>query len=219
METCLVERAIIPSNRILVRNLNDGKLAAIKFAIPSIKLDTFNIDIPVTDFTINLNGKANTTIIQCFDALGNYVDSQTEIQNDYIQINFEGPFSGIINLLYEPNQSPDISYIVPSITSGEEYNAKIYAISGLSPYTYKIISGELPSGISLDEKTGTIGGIANFAETQQINIYLRVTDFYGAESYISIPIYLNGSETYGRITKAGNIRITKAGNIRITKGQ
>lgn len=209
----------MPSNRLLVRNLNDGENAAIKLPSPSIKLDAFDVDVIVNDFVINLKNNSRMAIFQCYDMSGNYIDSTPVIYNDYITLAFSVPFSGIINVLYKPNDNPDISYIAPTINSGQNYNARVYAISGTPPYNYQIVSGELPSGINLDQNTGIIDGISYFPQTEQINIYVRVTDFYGNRSDVEIPISLSGSEIYGRITKAGSLRLTKAGNVRITKAQ
>lgn len=41
---------------------------------------------------------------------------------------------------------------------GESYNQLILAFGGTEPYTYEVLSGSLPTGLSLDEDTGEITG-------------------------------------------------------------
>lgn len=57
---------------------------------------------------------------------------------------------------------------LPNGTQGTPYNQTITASGGTSPYTYSIVSGSLPGGLSLNGNTGVISGtptgngVANF---------------------------------------------------------
>jgi len=67
-------------------------------------------------------------------------------------------------------QIDDIS--LPPIKIGELYNAQIRAINGTPPYKWKIIQGELPKGLKLEEATGKISGIPQGKANNPIVIML-----------------------------------------------
>jgi uncharacterized repeat protein (TIGR02543 family) len=47
---------------------------------------------------------------------------------------------------------------LPSGLAGRNYSGTLTASGGISPYTYSVTSGALPSGLSLDSNTGAISG-------------------------------------------------------------
>src|SRR5207247_6425465 len=47
---------------------------------------------------------------------------------------------------------------LPEATMGSSYNAVISVRGGTAPYQFSIVSGTLPSGLSLNSATGTISG-------------------------------------------------------------
>src|SRR5262245_19674322 len=50
-------------------------------------------------------------------------------------------------------------------TAGAPYSDAIVAANGTTPYTWSILSGSLPGGITLDAGTGALSGTATIAET------------------------------------------------------
>ena len=47
---------------------------------------------------------------------------------------------------------------LPSVTSGVAYSTTLAATGGTSPYTWSVVSGQLPAGLSLEPSTGIISG-------------------------------------------------------------
>lgn len=207
------------ANRLLVRNLNSGELAAVKIPPPPLSIASFDVLIPVTGLNIYAGSRSEHSLLQIYDSAGNCVRPDVIVQSSSINLGFQTEFTGLVNILYKPDLRPTITYIIPEIRSTELYYGKLYALGGTPPYTFSIVSGNLPIGIELNSVTGDIAGISSFEQTDQINIICKVTDFYGNSTETSLVISLVGSGIYGRITKAGNLRITKAGNTRITKLQ
>jgi hypothetical protein len=54
---------------------------------------------------------------------------------------------------------------LPSSTAGTAYSATVAATGGVPPYTWSILSGTLPPGLSLDSNTGEIAGTPSQAGT------------------------------------------------------
>ncbi len=50
---------------------------------------------------------------------------------------------------------------LPSGTTGTAYNATVVAIGGVTPYTWSVMSGKFPTGLSLNSSTGAITGYAD----------------------------------------------------------
>ncbi len=73
---------------------------------------------------------------------------------------------------------------LPSGTQGAAYSQTISALGGISPYTYSITSGSLPTGISLNSSTGVISGTPSVSGTYSFTV--TATDAYsytGSQSY------------------------------------
>ena len=124
---------------------------------------------------------------------------------------------------------------LPSGTVGTQYSAPMTAIGGVYPYTWSVISGTLPSGLSLNSSTGTIGGVPVLAGNSSFTV--QVTDSetptVSATAQLSILInpggggnlgllsghyafYLNGFNSSGAWTLAGSF--ISNGNGSITSG-
>ena len=124
---------------------------------------------------------------------------------------------------------------LPSGTVGTQYSAPISAIGGVYPYTWSVTSGALPSGLSLNSSTGTIGGMPVLAGNSSFTV--QVTDsetpVVRATAQLSILInpggggnlgllsghyafYLNGFNSSGAWTLAGSF--ISNGNGSITSG-
>ncbi|MHC4712533.1 MAG: putative Ig domain-containing protein, partial [Planctomycetota bacterium] len=64
--------------------------------------------------------------------------------------------------------------ILPDGTEGVAYSQTLAATGGLTPYTWSVVSGSLPAGLSLNSSTGDISGTPTTAETA--NFTVEVTD-------------------------------------------
>jgi hypothetical protein len=63
---------------------------------------------------------------------------------------------------------------LPSGTAGSPYNATVAAIGGVTPYTWSVISGKMPDGLTLNSSTGAITGTPQNVGTS--NLTFQVTD-------------------------------------------
>ena len=72
---------------------------------------------------------------------------------------------------------------------GAAYSATVYATGGTTPYTWAVISGSLPSGLSLASSTGVISGTPSTAQTS--NFTIRVTDNVAATDTQALSITIN----------------------------
>ncbi|HMT18329.1 MAG TPA: Ig domain-containing protein, partial [Ottowia sp.] len=59
------------------------------------------------------------------------------------------------------------------------YAHQLLASGGVSPYTWAIISGTLPTGLSLNPSTGIIEGTPGAATAAPHSLVVRVTDDVG----------------------------------------
>jgi len=73
-----------------------------------------------------------------------------------------------------PSQLTIVSASLPSATVGQAYNVTLQANGGISPYTWSITSGTLPSGLSLSA-SGDITGTPT-AASGPVNITVKVLD-------------------------------------------
>lgn len=64
---------------------------------------------------------------------------------------------------------------LPDATRNQEYTQAVGAGAGLTPYTWSVVSGTLPAGLTLDEDSGVISGTVGGAATTQ-TFTIRVTD-------------------------------------------
>jgi len=124
--------------------------------------------------------------------------------------------------------------VTPPLGSGDVavgYNASLVATGGVAPYTWSITNGQLPSGLTLNSKQGTISGIpiltttANFSvqvedssstksAPQTLSIVVKpgsaVTNslFNGAYSFL-----FHGFDSGGNVEIAGNFTANGAGTV------
>ncbi len=81
---------------------------------------------------------------------------------------------------------PDITILTTSLPDGDvgyPYSQAIEATGGIKPYSWNIISGELPYGLSLDSLTGEISGTTTTGGT--FNFTVEVTDSSGPQQSAS----------------------------------
>lgn len=61
---------------------------------------------------------------------------------------------------------------LPPIEFGEQYNAQLEAMGGTPPYKWRVLSGQLPRGLQLEESTGKIFGTPQSAGNNPIVVVL-----------------------------------------------
>lgn len=67
---------------------------------------------------------------------------------------------------------------LPSMSLNAAYSAKLTASGGIPPYSYTIVDGALPDGITLDVTTGMLSGVAS--EGGQFPVTVEARDVTGA---------------------------------------
>ncbi len=72
---------------------------------------------------------------------------------------------------------------------GLNWNDSLGASGGKAPYTWTILSGELPAGISLSPTTGILQGIPLKAETTACLVELKDSKLNASRSLVSIQVY------------------------------
>jgi Putative Ig domain len=78
--------------------------------------------------------------------------------NDGIAAPDDAP-NGEVIITYTPVAPLDVTTTsLPAATLGKPYSATLTAVGGVSPYTWSITAGALPTGLSLDAATGVISG-------------------------------------------------------------
>ena len=82
---------------------------------------------------------------------------------------------------------------LPAARRGRAYAATLAGRGGTKPYDWFLESGALPPGLTLDRRTGRLGG--NPSETGAFSFGMRVVDAFGAA--VSKPLRLTVSETGG----------------------
>src|SRR5690606_498659 len=79
------------------------------------------------------------------------------------------------------------------VTVNDEYSSSLVASGGFEPYTWSIVDGQLPDGLTLDTETGVISGTPTVEGT--FNFTLRVTDSEG--SFVDSPQSIEVEESVG----------------------
>jgi len=80
---------------------------------------------------------------------------------------------------------------LPADTVGIAYNQTLQATGGTTPYTWSILSGALPSGLSLNASSGAITGTPTTAGTASFTA--KVTDNVAATASKALSIVINAS--------------------------
>ncbi|MGH9468663.1 MAG: Ig domain-containing protein [Terriglobales bacterium] len=62
---------------------------------------------------------------------------------------------------------------LPEPQAGVPYRAQLQAVGGEPPYSWSIVSGQLPEGVELDEATGAITGVAGSDASFAVLVEIR----------------------------------------------
>jgi len=94
------------------------------------------------------------------------------------------------------NAAPSITTSsLPNGTTGTAYNQTLAASGGTTPFTWSLLTGSLPAGLSLVASTGAITGTPTASGTS--NFTAKVTDNVGASASRALSIVVNaGPSTY-----------------------
>ncbi|MBJ6763265.1 putative Ig domain-containing protein [Myxococcaceae bacterium JPH2] len=86
--------------------------------------------------------------------------------------------------------------------TGEAYSAGVSATGGQSPYTWAVVAGALPAGLTLDASTGALSGTPSASGTATFTV--SVTDAVSAESTqaFSLSVYAPPSLDTTTLTRA-----------------
>ncbi|WP_407059784.1 Ig-like domain-containing protein [Comamonas composti] len=82
------------------------------------------------------------------------------------------------------SQTPSATPSTETAAVGITYSMRLSASRGTAPYTYALVSGSLPAGLSLDTSTGEISGMPT--DSGSFSFTIQATDIYQA----------TGSQTY-----------------------
>jgi hypothetical protein len=94
------------------------------------------------------------------------------------------------NLTIKINPAPAITTSsLPNGNKDRNYSRTLAASGGIQPYTWSIVSGALPAGLSLNSTTGTISGKP--AVTGTFTFTVRVTDNVGGTATRSLSLRIN----------------------------
>lgn len=97
----------------------------------------------------------------------------------------------------------NLSGTLPSAAVGVNYNASVTVSGGTAPYNFSLASGQLPSGVGLDNKSGTISGTPS--ATGNFSFAVSVTDSKGNSKQKSLQISVsNNSASSGGPTGGGS---------------
>jgi hypothetical protein len=78
----------------------------------------------------------------------------------------------------------------PTAHVGAAYSSTCPASGGTAPYTYSILSGALPAGLTLNTATGEISGTPTTKGTS--SFIVQVTDSLDAQAQVSSSIRVTG---------------------------
>lgn len=75
---------------------------------------------------------------------------------------------------------------ITGVTSGESYTGTINISGGIEPYTFELVDGVLPAGLTLNNNIGIISGTLQKAGTYIFTV--KATDSVGQEKFIEITV-------------------------------
>ncbi|MFZ0230973.1 MAG: putative Ig domain-containing protein, partial [Mycobacterium sp.] len=82
---------------------------------------------------------------------------------------------------------------LPSGVLNQSYNQSVAATGGLTPYTWSLTAGSLPSGLSLNTSTGAITGTPNATGTSSFTVQVSDSETPTAQTSKGLSITINNS--------------------------
>jgi FtsP/CotA-like multicopper oxidase with cupredoxin domain len=141
----------------------------------TVGLVTFNVGVDVTTYTDNtiVNNKVYYYRIQANNVVGDTM-VYPEPSIGYPYVSMDSAFSNVATfdmvIITTPSPLPD-GYV------NIFYNQTLTAAGGSLPYTWSIVAGSLPNGLTLDPATGIISGTPTTVQVRTFNV--MVTDNVG----------------------------------------
>ena len=89
----------------------------------------------------------------------------------------------------------NVSGTLPSASVGANYNASLTVTGGTAPYNFSVASGQLPNGVGLGNKSGTISGTPSLAGN--FDFAVSVTDSKGNSKQKSLQISVSTNSSGG----------------------
>jgi hypothetical protein len=89
---------------------------------------------------------------------------------------------------------------LPSAAVGSAYNATLNVSGGSAPYSFSLVSGQLPSGVVLADSTGAISGTPTSAGN--FGFAVSVTDAKGDSAHQALQIEVSSSASGGNPAKS-----------------
>jgi hypothetical protein len=106
-----------------------------------------------------------------------------------------------LTLIVNPGSLTVAQTSLPGATDGASYSTTLSAVGGAGSYLWTIVSGSLPSGLSLNVTTGVISGTPTAAGTFVFTV--QVTDSDDNIGSASLSITVSGGSSSLKVTTAG----------------
>jgi len=100
------------------------------------------------------------------------------------------------------NPAPSLQITTTSLPSGQvqtSYSASLQATGGTPPYTWSVISGQLPNGLTLSSSNGTISGTPTLAGTSTFTIQVNDNAGGSASAGLTINIGTTLMPSFGHV--------------------
>src|SRR5207302_10644631 len=100
------------------------------------------------------------------------------------------------------NPAPSLQITTTSLPSGQvqtPYSASLQATGGTPPYTWSVISGQLPNGLSLLSSNGTISGTPTLSGTSTFTIQVNDNAGGSASAALTINIGTTLMPSFGHV--------------------
>lgn len=104
----------------------------------------------------------------------------------------------------------------PEGTVGVAYSTSLVASGGLTPYSWSVVSGSLPAGITISSATGVISGVPTAKVTA--NFTVQVKDSVGATASAAASITINSPLTMTNTLPNGTVGVSYSASIGASGG-